>query len=88
MGSLWENFLISERLKFNNNNNKNYNSYFWRTTQGQEIDYLEEIDGVLNGYEFKWKKDKLKQQRIFLENYKNSSINLINKKNYKTFFKR
>jgi len=85
VGSLWENFMISERIKFNNNNDKDAQMYFWRTSQQQEIDYLEEINGKLSGFELKWKKDKFKKNQIFLNAYKNSSIELINKDNYKSF---
>ncbi|MCK4920729.1 MAG: ATP-binding protein [Bacteroidales bacterium] len=53
-GALWENFIISERLKFNNNRGIDFKSYFWRTTQQQEIDYIEEIENKLFAYEFKW----------------------------------
>lgn len=53
-GALWENFIISERQKYNHNREIDFNSYFWRTTQQQEIDYIEEIENKLFAYEFKW----------------------------------
>lgn len=53
-GALWENFLISERIKKNNYENNLAKPYFWRTTQQQEIDYIEEIAGQVKGYEIKW----------------------------------
>ncbi|MDP4240685.1 MAG: ATP-binding protein, partial [Bacteroidota bacterium] len=53
IGALWENFLISERYKRNSYSLNYGNFYFWRTTQQQEIDYIEERDGQLNCYEFK-----------------------------------
>jgi hypothetical protein len=53
-GALWENFLISERFKFLGNNELDVKSWFWRTTQQQEIDYIEEYDAKLYAYEFKW----------------------------------
>ncbi len=53
-GALWENFIISERLKLNYNNDIAFKSYFWRTTQQQEIDYIEETNGKLSAFEFKW----------------------------------
>ena len=46
-GALWENFLISERLKNNHYNKRYVNSYFWRTHDKAEIDYIEEEDGIL-----------------------------------------
>lgn len=85
IGSLWENFMISERLKFNNNNNIDNNIYFWRTHEKKEIDYLEERDGKIYAFEFKWKKDKANSPKIFLEEYKNSEFKLVNKSNYQKF---
>ena len=57
-GALWENFLISERIKQLEYNESYGNSYFWRTTQQQEIDYIEEHSGKLFCYEFKWNENK------------------------------
>ena len=53
-GELWENYVIAERMKQNNNRNSFASSYFWRTKNQQEIDYIEEEDGMLRAYEFKW----------------------------------
>ena len=53
-GIIWENFIISERMKKNNYANPFIKSYFWRTTSQQEIDYIEEIDGKISAYEIKW----------------------------------
>lgn len=53
-GALWENFFISERKKYNHYNGRYVNSYFWRTTQQQEIDYIEESDGAFTAFEMKW----------------------------------
>jgi len=58
IGALWENFIISERLKYNHNKDADFKNYFWRTTQQQEIDYIEEIDSGLYAYEFKWNPTK------------------------------
>jgi len=55
-GALWENFLISERMKYLYHNNIAAKKYFWRTTQQQEIDYIEEQERKLFAYEFKWNK--------------------------------
>ncbi|MDO9231601.1 MAG: ATP-binding protein [bacterium] len=85
VGALWENFLISERLKFNSNNGLDRNTYFWRTKEGKEIDYLEDAGGKLNGFEIKWKKDKFKIPEIFLKTYAQSNVTLINKDNYAEF---
>ena len=53
-GALWENFIISERIKHNHYSGRYVNSYFWRTTQQQEIDYVEECDGQISIFEMKW----------------------------------
>jgi predicted AAA+ superfamily ATPase len=84
-GALWENFLISERLKYSNNNGLDRNVYFWRTREGKEIDYIEEANGKLAGFEIKWKKDKFKAPEIFLKTYEGSSLKLVNKNSYTEF---
>jgi hypothetical protein len=85
VGALWENFIISERIKRNNNLGLSVSSYFWRTTNGKEIDYLEEASGVLSGYEFKWQKNNFSAPREFLKAYPGSEIKLVNKDNYQKF---
>lgn len=86
LGALWENFLISERMKFNNNSGQEKNTYFWRTTAGQEIDYLEEAAGRLSAYEFKWQKEKAKQQpKVFKAAYPQSEFLIINQDNFLEF---
>lgn len=54
-GALWENFLVAERLKANHYAGRDANHWFWRTHAQQEIDYIEERDGVLSAWEFKWR---------------------------------
>lgn len=54
VGALWENFFISERIKANQYSGRYVNSYFWRTNQQQEIDYIEECDGQFSLFEMKW----------------------------------
>ena len=85
VGMLWENFLISERLKRNNNREFSKNIYFWRTYEQQEIDYLEEEKGELSAFEFKWNEKKLKKPKAFTETYPASVIKLINKDNFEDF---
>lgn len=86
IGQLWENFIISERLKYNINNGYFINSYYWRTHQQQEIDYLEDHDGKLNGFEIKWAKSKkIKTSSLFLKTYPNSKIEIINNTNFSEF---
>jgi predicted AAA+ superfamily ATPase len=85
IGALWENFLINERLKKNSNNNREASAYFWRTSQKQEIDYLEEYRGKISGFEFKWKKNKIKKPEIFLKTYPGSSIEGVNQNSFSEF---
>lgn len=59
VGALWENFLMSERLKFLSNHQYDHKNYFWRTTAGQEIDLIEEGGGHIRAFEFKWSSQKL-----------------------------
>ena len=82
---LFENFLIVERMKFNNRNHLYKNTFFWRTTTQKEIDFIEEYQGKIYGYEFKYNSDSYKKHKEFIEKYENASIELINKKNYKSF---
>jgi uncharacterized protein len=85
-GSLWENFLVSERLKWLNNSQTDLKRYFWRTTQQQEIDYIEEKDGHLSAYEFKWAEKKTqKLPTTFLKAYPDASTSFINNSNYLDF---
>lgn len=86
VGALWENFLVSERLKFLTNNNIDKNIYFWRTTQQQEVDFIEESANTLNAYEFKWNINKRpKLSKTFLRAYPNTTFKVINKHNYESF---
>lgn len=86
-GGLWENFLICEKMKQNGYNRKFINNYFWRTYDQQEIDYIEEEDGYLAAYEFKWGTNfKVKRPKLFLDTYKDSNFKVISQKNYITEF--
>ncbi len=86
-GALWENFLISERLKQNNYKRSLARSYFWRTRQQQEVDYVEEIGGEIHGYEFKWKPGKqVRLPKTFIERYDASEM-VINRENFRKFVK-
>ncbi len=85
IGILWENFLISERLKQVGQKGLYRNSYFWRTTQQQEIDYIEEVNGAFFAYEFKWnEKKKTRFPLSFTKNY-NSANQGINRGNFREF---
>lgn len=86
IGALWENYLISERLKYLQYNNIWANSFFWRTQDQQEIDYLEERDGILYTWEFKWNPNKtVKLPKTFAHSYPNHQFKLINSENYDEF---
>ncbi|MCI0691349.1 ATP-binding protein [candidate division KSB1 bacterium] len=85
IGLLWENFMISERMKRNFNQGNHVNVHFWRTHQQQEIDYLEERGGVLTGFEFKWKGGKRRAPQIFLDTYAGSHVEFIDSQNYGDF---
>ena len=86
-GQLWENFLISERFKYNSYSQREVNSYFWRTYDKMEIDLVEETGGRLSGFEFKWGKGKVRFPKAFLEEYRGSSIDLVNRENFLEFVK-
>jgi len=83
IGQLWENFLISERQKLLSYNGFYGNTYFWRTTRGQEIDYVEEIDGQIYAFEFKWNpKAKSKFPTSFVETYNPVMTQVIHQDNF------
>ena len=86
VGALWENFIISERMKYLEYNKIYTNRYFWRTHSQQEIDYLEERDGKLLAFEFKWKsKSKVKLPKSFTEAYPESAQKVITPDNFYEF---
>lgn len=85
IGALWENFLVSERIKKLSYSSSYAQNYFWRTKQQQEIDYLEEKDGEIIGYEFKWNpKKKAKIPSTFTKNY-SAQVQVINRENFRIF---
>ena len=83
MGALWENFLISERIKMLKYENKSVNTFFWRSKSQAEVDYIEEENGGLRAYEIKWKPKKIKKNS-FSTQYK-TEIKLISKQNFQDF---
>ena len=83
-GALWENFLVSERRKQNLYKNTFAKMYFWRTKQQQEIDFIEEHNGRVTGYEFKWNKKKTKFPQKFIDAYNAESI-VIDRNNFREF---
>ncbi len=85
VGQLWENFCVMERIKRNEYDRKHATPYFWRTYDQKEIDYLEETDGRLHAYEFKWSETKGKIPRVFLNAYPSSSFQLVHKQSLMEF---
>lgn len=84
-GMLWENFLTIERLKKQAYTSIYCNNYFWRTYDRQEIDWVEEREGKLFGYEFKWGKKKTKLPKAWKSTYPEAEFNIINKDNFQSF---
>jgi uncharacterized protein len=84
-GALWENYLFSERLKKQQYHNIYSNNYFWRTYDMQEIDFVEERDGKLYGYEFKFSPKNIKAPKAWAENYPDSEFTQINRENFIDF---
>lgn len=84
-GALWENFLITERIKKQEYAHDYVNRYFWRTVQKQEIDYIEESNGKIVAYEFKWKQDSRKKfPASFLDTYQ-AEGKYIDRDNFREF---
>lgn len=85
-GALWENFLLSERIKYLNYKNIDVWKYFWRTTAQQEIDYLEETAEKMTAYEFKWNSTKkVKFPQTFTSAYPDVDVKVIHPQNFEEF---
>jgi uncharacterized protein len=85
-GVLWENFLVAERLKKCAYQDLYGSFYFWRTYDGQEVDWVEEREGRLFGYEFKWSKNtRRKQPKDWLKTYDNADYSIIDREKYFDF---
>lgn len=86
VGALWENYLASERIKYQSYTQKNGTNYFWRTYDQQELDWLEEDADSLMGFEFKWNENrKVKIPTAFGKAYPDASFEVISKNNYLDF---
>ncbi len=86
VGALWENFLVVERMKYRRYTRQYGNSYFWRTYGQQEIDLIEDYDGKLHGYEFKWSSTKIpKAPQEWVSAYPDASFEVINRDNFLKF---
>ena len=87
-GALWENWLVSERLKRLAYAQSYARSYFWRTTTQSEIDYVEELDGQITAFEFKWNpRKRAKLPQPFATAYPNATYSVISRENYDGFLR-
>ena len=83
IGELWENYLLSERVKYQNYSGMLVSNYFWRTYDQQEIDWIEERGGKLYAFEVKWKPDKkIKAPSAWAEAYPKQKFEIITQENY------
>ena len=77
--------MISERIKHNACNQSYAQMYFWRTQQQQEVDLIEEKDGLLTAFEFKWHKPNAKLPKAFSSTYPNTPFQVVTPDNYNDF---
>ena len=84
-GALWENFIISERIKRNSYKRNHVIQFFWRTYTGAELDYIEEGDGKLSGFEIKWGDKVAKVPQSWTDNYSDAGFKTVNMENYLEF---
>lgn len=85
IGALWENYVITERLKKQEYFRQSVNTYFWRTYDKKEMDLVEERQGQLSGFEIKWKRHSVHPPKQWLDAYPNADFELINQDNYLQF---
>ena len=86
VGALWENYVMAERMKFLRYNQKDVDQYFWRTTQQQEIDLIEDDGEQLSAFEFKWNsRGKVRFPQTFIDSYAGSATFIISPDNVEEF---
>src|SRR3989338_8928 len=85
VGKLWENFLIAERMKKLQYEQKIFSLYFWRLSSGAEMDLIEETEGKLHGFEFKYGKKIIKFPNSWIIGYPNATATTINQNNWQEF---
>lgn len=85
IGMLWENYIVMERLKKQSYLNLRSNNHFWRTYDQKEIDWVEEREGKLFGYEIKWSDDSPKAPSSWIETYPGASYEVVNRDNFLDF---
>ncbi len=85
-GQLWENWFITERLKYLNNNSKFASRFFWRTLAQQEVDYVEDSDGKINAFECKWNPNaKGNLSKAFINGYPQATTHIIHPQNAENY---
>lgn len=84
-GALWENFLFIERSKLLSNHKIRAKSFFWRLQTGSELDYIEEYEGRISGFEFKFGSKEMNAPSAWLVTYPEATFNVINKTNWLSF---
>jgi predicted AAA+ superfamily ATPase len=85
VGGLFENYLFIERIKKQHYLRMFSNNYFWRTYDGKEVDLVEEREGRLFGYEFKWTGKGARPPKRFLDAYPNARVEIISRENMLDF---
>ncbi|MBL0009172.1 MAG: ATP-binding protein [Saprospiraceae bacterium] len=85
LGALWENYLLMERKKKMEYSRSYPNMYFWRTYSGAEVDFVEEKDGLVTGYEFKWQSKSSSAPKAWMDTYGQESWKVIDKENFGEF---
>jgi len=85
IGMLWENYVVMERMKKQSYQGILANNYFWRTHDQYEVDWIEEREGKLFGYEISWKKKKSRAKNVWLDTYDNASYEMIHSDNFLDF---
>jgi uncharacterized protein len=86
-GAIWENFLIAERLKYNEYNRRHCNTYFWRTYTGAEIDFVEEKNEELSAFEFKYNRKQANAPKTWTEQYPDSTFATVNRDSFFDFIR-
>lgn len=84
-GLLFENFIVMERIEKQARKSIYANNYFWRTYDQKEIDWVEEREGKLFGYEIKWSDKRVKEPKLWRQTYKEAEYEAINRENYLEF---
>ncbi len=85
IGQLWENFMVMERIKKQSYQPLYANNFFWRSWTKKEVDFVEEREGKLFGYEFKWSSDIKHAPALWLNTYAEATYDIVNRDNYFEF---